>query len=265
MDPILQRISQKFKLHESQAAIDASRLKDINPDIILFRATYVTANVPNKNDDLFLLDEIISTIESLPYKPIDLEHKHGEGVPDGQIVGVTLDFGFMDKEGNEVATSDNYTQLTSEQWPPVVDVWVAGLIWAWMYPSVADMLTGTEAAIASRVGVSLHCWFPSFDYGLIRDTKIKIIKRDECTAFLDRHLKVYGGSGWYEGYRIVRVPRRPLWGSCALVKRGANPRSTIHQVISSDQTYVGKEDNLGQQVANTPVDVTSIVKTLVFN
>ena len=51
--------------------------------------------------------------------------------------------------------------------------------------------------------VSMECMFPNFDYAL-RDSQgeSKIVRREEASAFLTKHLRAYGGTGKYEGYTV---------------------------------------------------------------
>ena len=58
----------------------------------------------------------------------------------------------------------------------------------------------------------MEAWFPDFGYGLSDPAigETKLVQRIENTAFLTKHLKIYGGSGEYQGYKIGRVLKD--WG-----------------------------------------------------
>ena len=52
--------------------------------------------------------------------------------------------------------------------------------------------------------VSMECLFAGFDYALsnARWRSKKVLARDEESSFLTKHLRVYGGTGEYEGYKL---------------------------------------------------------------
>lgn len=76
--------------------------------------------------------------------------------------------------------------------------------------------------------VSMECIFANFDY-VIRDKDgtESIIKRNKTTAYLTKHLKIYGGKGEFEGKRIGRVLRRITFSGKGIVDEPANPESII--------------------------------------
>ena len=66
------------------------------------------------------------------------------------------------------------------------------------------------------------------DYALAtRDGSIKVIPRNEASAFLTKHLRSYGGSGKYQDYRVGRLLRTLSFSGKGLVSKPANPRSVI--------------------------------------
>jgi hypothetical protein len=74
----------------------------------------------------------------------------------------------------------------------------------------------------------MEALFKNFDYGVVYpDGNQQVIARQENTAFLTKHLRMYGGRGEYEGHRIGRVLRDITFSGKALVKNPANPGSII--------------------------------------
>jgi hypothetical protein len=75
----------------------------------------------------------------------------------------------------------------------------------------------------------MEAWFPDFGYGLISPTsdEVKLIERTEATAFLTKHLQIYGGSGKYQGYKIGRVLKDIIFGAQGFVDKPANLESVI--------------------------------------
>jgi predicted nucleic acid-binding Zn-ribbon protein len=75
--------------------------------------------------------------------------------------------------------------------------------------------------------VSVEAMFSNFDYGLVKASQEYIIKRDEESAFLTKHLVRYGGTGEYKGYSLGQVLRNISFNGKALTTKPANPASII--------------------------------------
>jgi hypothetical protein len=74
----------------------------------------------------------------------------------------------------------------------------------------------------------MECLFAGFDYALISpDGNHKVIARSDDSSFLTKHLRAYGGTGEYEGYKIGRSLRDISFSGKGLVSKPANPRSVI--------------------------------------
>lgn len=76
--------------------------------------------------------------------------------------------------------------------------------------------------------VSMECLFKGFDYALkAKDGSCKVLARNDQTAFLSKHLRVYGGSGQYGEYRVGRLMRNIVFSGKGMVRKPANPESVI--------------------------------------
>ena len=76
--------------------------------------------------------------------------------------------------------------------------------------------------------VSMEALFSSFDYGLTTASgEQQIVVRNEATAFLTKHLRIYKGDGEYNGCKVGRVLRNITFSGKGLVKTPANPESVI--------------------------------------
>ena len=74
----------------------------------------------------------------------------------------------------------------------------------------------------------MECLFPDFDYAVIAaDGSEYIIPRNEETAFLTKHLRVYGGEGNYNGYKVGRLLKNMIFSGKGYVDKPANPESVI--------------------------------------
>ena len=70
--------------------------------------------------------------------------------------------------------------------------------------------------------------FQGFDYAVVDPTgRQTVVERNENTAFLTKHLRAYGGSGSYEGYKVGRMLKAFFFSGKGLVDNPANPRSII--------------------------------------
>lgn len=76
----------------------------------------------------------------------------------------------------------------------------------------------------------MECLFSDFDYSVVSpDGEMKVVARNDESAFLTKHLRVYGGKGVYEGYKVGRLLRNIAFSGKGLVNKPANPRSIILQ------------------------------------
>jgi uncharacterized coiled-coil protein SlyX len=105
----------------------------------------------------------------------------------------------------------------------------------------------------------MECLFAGFDYAVIDQSGgSKVIARNEESSFLTKHLRAYGGTGEYEGYKIGRSLRDISFSGKGLVSRPANPRSIIldsSRAFSINEQYtisnVSKGDfNMADSVTN---------------
>ena len=81
--------------------------------------------------------------------------------------------------------------------------------------------------------VSMECLFAGFDYALSNeDGARKVLARDEESSFLTKHLRVYGGTGEYEGYKVGRALKNISFSGKGLVSKPANPRSVILKSVA---------------------------------
>lgn len=186
------------------------------PDLALVVAILVSTGW-NDNDDIFTPQETWKARLSPLHKPMNDNH-NGE-----RILGHIVKSRVLDKSGNEIETIENDTP------PSEFDIEVAGVLYR-AIPELADRID--EIITKAQTGemfVSMECWFPDFGYGFIdpNTNETKLIERTEATAFLTKHLRIYGGSGQYQGYRIGRVFKDIIFGAQGFVSDPANPKSVV--------------------------------------
>lgn len=186
------------------------------PDLAIVVSILASAGW-NLNDDIFTPSELWKARETAIHKPMN--HMHDGNIVLGHIVKSCA----VDKNGNEIVLGEN------DVIPNDFDIEVAGVLYKAL-PERAELIE--EILTKSNNGemfVSMECWFPDFAYGFIDNTTgaTKIVERNEDTAFLTKHLKIYNGTGEFEGRKIGRVLKDIIFGAQGFVTEPANPESVI--------------------------------------
>ena len=183
------------------------------PDLALVVAILVSTGW-NLNDDIFTPEEVWAARSTPLHKPMNDNHQAEK------ILGHIVKARALDKNGDEIE---------GDTPPSEFDIEVAGVLYKAFEP-LADRIEEILAkAKAGELFVSMEAWFPDFCYGLIDPStgQTKLIERNEETAFLTKHLRIYGGEGQYQGYRIGRVLKNIVFGAQGFVETPANPESVI--------------------------------------
>jgi hypothetical protein len=174
----------------------------------------------NKNDDIFDKSEVWMAKSTPTHKPTNLEHD------ESIIVGHITSNYPIDIDGNIIDSN-----ISLEDLPIKFHILTGSVIYTG-YTS-PELQARTEQLIdeinAGTKYVSMECLFRGFDYGLLNKNTgdYKILARSEETAFLTKHLRVYGGVGEHEGYKIGRVLRNITFTGKGFVNKPANPESVI--------------------------------------
>lgn len=205
------------------------------PDLALVVAILVSTGW-NLNDDIFTPEEVWKARSSPLHKPINDNHDIK------RILGHMVQSRVLDKSGNEIELAEN------EAIPSEFDLEVAGVLYK-AFPELTERINEIiTKAEAGEMFVSMEAWFPDFGYGLIDPAtgEIKLIERTEATAFLTKHLMIYGGSGKYQDYKVGRVLKDIIFGAQGFVDIPANPDSVIKVAANrkiASQIYVTAELN----------------------
>jgi len=203
----------------------------------LYMKSVLVSTGQNKNDDVFLPEEMWKAKSSPEKKPVNWEHNTGyeivdsseDGkrvVADNQIIGVMDSSYPANKDGSPINTE---TALADDfEIPQDFDIITEAVIWKYLFPKTSAKLI--NEASANRIFVSMEAWFNSFDYRV----GSKIIARNEHTAFLDKHLRSNGGDGNFEGQKVGRVLRNIVFGGVGIVANPANEDSVINSFTNAD-------------------------------
>lgn len=174
----------------------------------------------NKNDDVF------DAVETWKAKSTPEDKQFNYMHDEKDIIGHITSCYASDENGNILLDFNNMSQV-----PSVFDIVTGSVLYtSWSSPELRDRMKSIIAEIENgdTWHVSMECLFPAFDYALI-DSKgeTKLVKREETSAFLTKHLRAYGGTGEYNGYKVGRLLRNISFSGVGLVKKPANPRSVI--------------------------------------
>ena len=174
----------------------------------------------NKNDDIFDPQEIWKAKESPTHKPTNLNHD--ENIIVGHIVSnypITNEGILIDKDTPVENLPEKYHILTG-----------AVIYKAYTNPDLKERTRDLIASIENGTKyVSMECYFNNFDYGLMdKETgELKVIARDNDSAYLTKYLRAYGGNGERDNYKIGRVLRNITFSGKGYVDKPANEDSII--------------------------------------
>ena len=175
----------------------------------------------NKNDDVFDAAEMWNARSTPEDKQFNYMHDEKD------IIGHITTCYVTDGDGNRLPDDINDVA----QLPAYFDITIGSVLYtSWssneLKARMKDIIDDVEQGKTWHV--SMECLFPAFDYALISSTgDQKVIKREESSAFLTKHLRAYGGKGEYNGYKVGRLLRNISFSGVGLVKKPANPRSVI--------------------------------------
>jgi len=174
----------------------------------------------NKNDDIFDPREVWVAKDTPEHKPTNIEHK------ESQIVGHIVANWPMTEEG-VIIDKDTPT----DNLPSKYHVLTASVIYkGFTEPELRERTEKLIEEIENGTKyVSMECFFNGFDYGLqnLSTGELKLLPREEATAYLTKHLRAYGGTGEFENHKIGRVLRNITFSGKGFVDKPANPESVI--------------------------------------
>ena len=193
------------------------RAESANPkQLDLYYITSVLVSTGwNKNDDVFNAAATWAARNTPEDKQFNFMHNENDII--GHITGSYV----VGRNGDRI---DDDTQ------PDDFDIITEAVLYnSWTDPENRQRMNQIIAEIEEgKWFVSMECLFAGFDYALLDgDGNAKLLERNEGSAFLTKHLRAYGGTGEYEGYKIGRSLRDISFSGKGLVSKPANPRSVI--------------------------------------
>lgn len=186
----------------------------------------------NRNDDVFLAPRVWNARATAEDKQFNFMHNENDII--GHITGCYV----VDK--NNQIVDDKV--VASDGIPSEFDIITESVIYrAWSDPKNQERIDKIIAEIKQGLWyVSMECLFNGFDYAVVEPNGNSILlERNEASAYLSKHLKAYGGTGEYEGYKIGRALKEITFSGKGLVSKPANPRSII---IRSEASFAPKQE-----------------------
>lgn len=177
----------------------------------------------NKNDDVFLANATWQARDTPEDKQFNYMHDEDDII--GHITGSYV----LGKDGKAVANDG--------EMPEDFDIITQAVLYnSWTKDENRERMEKIISEIEDgKWYVSMECLFAGFDYALGNENGVaKILARDEASSFLTKHLRAYGGSGEYEGYKIGRALKNIAFSGKGLVSKPANPRSVILKSVAFD-------------------------------
>ena len=213
---------------------DQEKLKKIieacaeaNPDQFdLFYLESVLASTGwNFNDDVFDPIEIWNARKT----PIDKQFNYMHDEKD--IIGHLTSSKIVSEDGTLIDNKENL--------PEKFDIVVGSVLYrAWSDEQLQERMNNIIEEIKDgKWCVSMECLFRNFDYAVITSTgEHKVVSRTDESSFLTKHLRIYGGTGEFDGNKLGRLLRGFSFSGKGLVDNPANPRSKI--TIFNDKNEV---------------------------
>lgn len=219
----------------------------------------------NKNDDVFLADNTWAARKTPEDKQFNFMHDENDII--GHITGSYV----LTKDGKAVSDDEDDSPTRPDDFDIITQ---AVLYNSWMEADNKERMELILAEIPEgKWYVSMECLFAGFDYALIGLddlTDTKLLAREEASAFLTKHLRAYGGTGEYEGYKIGRALSQIAFSGKGLVSKPANPRSVIlnsstasfnvntDSKLSIGEINMADQSLLEKQLAETKVELDSV-------
>ena len=215
----------------------------------------------NKNDDVFDKSEVWAARNTPEDKPFNIEHDENEII--GHITGNWI----IDEQGRTVKEDSS-----AEGLPDTYHIVTSSVMYRhWTDPKLIERTTELIGQIeAGNKFVSMECLFTDFDYALASDSgQMQTLGRNEESAFLTKHLRAYGGTGVYQGYKIGRLLKNIAFCGHGLVNKPANPSSIIFDkynpfVAPTEGSLAVFESSQAAQQSVLPKEETEMADNLDF-
>jgi hypothetical protein len=218
------RITAKLKPNPENKDKDLPKCQNLKAsllewsDLFPFESILGSTTV-NLNDVLFTKEDVWAARHTAVDKPLNINHNQFD------IVGHITAGKPVDDELNEIPEDTAVEDL-----PDKFHILIDSVI----YKHWADKEKQKEIneilgeIVSDEWCVSMELLQNEFDYAIEKEPSVyQVVARTEDTAFLTQHLRLFKGSGEYEGKKLCIVPRNFIFSGVGLTKNPANPESVI--------------------------------------
>lgn len=202
-----------------KTALASMGISDYKQDDLYYLNSVLVSVGWNGNDDVFSKAELWPARKTPINKQLNYMHDETD------IIGHITNAIVVDHDGNHV--DDN---LSVDDVPDKLDIITSAVMYkAWANLETRQRIRELIDEIdEGKWCVSMECMFTDFDYAIISPNgQHSVLKRNEDSAFLTKHLRAYGGTGVFEDHKLGRLLKRFYFSGMALASRPANPRSII--------------------------------------
>lgn len=211
---------------------------NLNQEDLFYLKSILVSTGWNLNDDIFTSAETWAARKTPEDKQFNFMHNESD------IIGHITSNEVFDFSGAPIADS---LETPPEEFNIVTN---AVIYRAWSNPEQKSRIEKLITEIKEgKWFVSMECFFPSFDYALQSNAgELRIVERNESSAFLTKHLRTYGGSGEYQDFKIGRVLKGLVFSGKGLVDKPANPRSIILKEEVTSYANINQEIDMAEEI-----------------
>ena len=247
-DEYKDRLSNQLQ-NNSVALASSINFANPNQDDLFYMESVLVSVGWNDNDDVFDKAEVWSARNTPVDKQFNFMHKETEII--GHITS------------SKVVSDGSLILDDAKEVPDKYDIIVGSVLYRhWNDKNLQSRMNQIIAEIMeNKWFVSMECLFPSFDYALIDPNGQHLsLTRSSETSFLTKHLRAYGGTGEYQGYKIGRQLKGFSFSGKGLVEKPANKRSVIFNY--SDTSDIESKFKVAASKENEMSDQDKVIQAL---
>jgi hypothetical protein len=213
-------LTPKISVNPPSKTIVTPNIATANNIVDLYYMESILASIGwNANDDVFAKEPTWNARNTPVDKPFNYMHDEKD------IIGHMIASAVIDEAGKILDDT-----LSISDVPDKFDIVVQAVMYkSWSDTNLQERMDKILAEIdEGKWFVSMECLFSDFDYAIITpDGQHKVIARSDESSFLTKSLRVYGGTGEYDGNKIGRLLKDFTFSGKGLVDNPANKRSDI--------------------------------------
>ncbi len=221
-------------------------------DLYFTKSILVTTNW-NRNDDVFAPEPVWLARHTPSHKPTNIEHD------ETRLVGHITETWAIDGDGNYIPDNTVVGDL-----PELFHLANGAVIYKnWedeeLVARTSELIGEIEAG---KKFVSMEALFSNFDYAIVTPEKqYHVVARSQDTAFLTKHLRIYGGTGEFDGCSVGRLLRNITFCGKGYVDKPANPHSVIFNEAQSFNYSAASSENPFQRESGVLISYSNSISS----